>query len=163
MKATLTNYFKALANIAWQGDAREESFYSCLETLLQQVAAAAGRSDVHVTTLPKRTEAGNPDFRVGDGQHHIVGYFEAKRPTVEHLDSVESSQQLRRYRHTFPNLILINFFEFRLYRDGQLVDRVLAARPLALQLGQVPPVEKGDELVKLLEQCRSDPLPCGAA
>jgi hypothetical protein len=56
MKAILTNYFKALANVARRGDAREESFYSCLETLLQQVAAAASRSEVHVTTLPKRTE-----------------------------------------------------------------------------------------------------------
>jgi hypothetical protein len=61
MKTILTDYFKALANVARQGDAREESFYSCLETLLQQVAGAAGRPGVHVTTLPKRTEAGNPD------------------------------------------------------------------------------------------------------
>ncbi len=159
MKATLTNYIKALADVARQGDAREESFYSCLETLLQQVAAAAGRSDVRVTTLPKRTEAGNPDFRVWNGQDRIVGYIEAKKPTEEHLDYVESSEQLRRYRRTFPNLILTNFFEFRLYRDGQLVDRVLAARPFVLQLGQVPPVEKGDELLNLLGQFFAFSLP----
>jgi hypothetical protein len=159
MKAILTNYFKALANVARQGDAREESFYSCLETLLQQVAAAASRSEVHVTTLPKRTEAGNPDFRVWDGQERIIGYIEAKKPAEENLDQIESSQQLQRYRHTFPNLILTNFFEFRLYRDGQLVDRVLAARPLVLQLGQVPPVEKGDELVEMLERFFAFSLP----
>ncbi|MBC8265202.1 MAG: N-6 DNA methylase, partial [Anaerolineales bacterium] len=158
-KAILTNYFKAITNVASQGDAREESFYSCLETLLQQFAASTGRSEVHVTTLPKKTEAGNPDFRVWNGQDRIIGYIEAKKPTEENLDYVETTDQLKRYRQTFPNLILTNLFEFRLYRDGQLVDRVLAARPRVLQLGAVPPVEKGDELLNLLEQFCSFSLP----
>jgi len=158
-KAILTNYFKSITNVASQGDAREESFYSCLETLLQQFAASTDRSEVHVTTLPKKTEAGNPDFRVWNGQDRIIGYIEAKKPTEENLDYVETTDQLKRYRQTFPNLILTNLFEFRLYRDGQLVDRVLAARPRVLQLGVVPPVEKGDELLSLLEQFCSFSLP----
>lgn len=142
------------------GDAREESFYSCLETLLGQFAVRSGRSEIHVTTLPKKTEAGNPDFRVWNGQDRIVGYIEAKKPTAGSLDSIESTEQLQRYRQTFPNLILTNFFEFRLYRDGQLVDQVLAARPFVLhELGAVPPVEKGDELFALLEQFFSFSLP----
>jgi len=158
-KALLKDYFKSITNVATQGDAREESFYSCLETLLQQFAASTDRSEVHVTTLPKKTEAGNPDFRVWNGQDRIIGYVEAKRPSEENLDHIETSEQLKRYRQTFPNLILTNLFEFRLYRDGQLVDRVLAARPFVLQLGQVPPVEKTDELFRLLEQFFSFSLP----
>jgi len=158
-KAMLTDYFKAIADVTSQGDAREESFYSCLETLLQQFATSIGRSEVHITTLPKKTEAGNPDFRVWNGQDRIIGYVEAKKPTEENLDYVESTDQLKRYRQTFPNLILTNLFEFRLYRDGQLVDRILAARPFVLQLGVVPPVEKSDELFNLLEQFFSFSLP----
>jgi hypothetical protein len=159
-KAILRDYFKAITNVASQGDAREESFYSCLETFLQQFATSTGRSEVHVTTLPKKTEAGNPDFRVWNGQERIIGYIEAKKPAEENLDFIETTDQLRRYRQTFPNLILTNFFEFRLYRDGQLVDRVLAARPFVLyQLGTIPPVEKGDELLNLLEQFLSFSLP----
>jgi len=84
-KAMIKNYFKAITNVASQGDAREESFYSCLETLLQRFAASTGRSEVHVTTLPKKTEAGNPDFRVWNGQDRIIGYVEAKKPTEENL------------------------------------------------------------------------------
>lgn len=159
MKTMLKNYFKALADVVRQGDAREESFYSCLETLLQQVAEFTGRSEIHVTTLPKRTEAGTPDFRVWNGQDRVIGYIEAKKPTEENLDHIESTEQLQRYRHTFPNLVLTNFFEFRFYRDGLLVDRVLAARPFVLQLGQVPPVEKGDELIHLLDQFFAFSLP----
>ncbi len=105
-KAVLTDYFKAITDVAREGDAREESFYSCLETLLQQLAASAGRSETHVTTLPKKTEAGNPDFRVWNGRDRIIGYIEAKQPTEENLHAVEATDQLKRYRRTFPNLIL---------------------------------------------------------
>lgn len=45
---------------------------------------------------------GNPDFRIWDGKQHIVGYIEAKAPTTENLDLIERSEQLKRYRNTFP-------------------------------------------------------------
>jgi len=159
-KTILKDYFKAITDVASQGDAREESFYSCMEALFQQFATSSGRSEVHVTTLPKKTEAGNPDFRVWDGQEHIIGYIEAKKPTEENLDHITSTEQLERYRETFPNLILTNFFEFLLFRNGQLVDRVMAARPFVLhKLGTVPPVEKTDELFNLMEKFFSFSLP----
>ena len=82
-KPMLTNYFKSITNVAGREDAREESFYSCLETLLQQFAASTGRSEVHVTTLPKKTEAGNPDFRVWNGEEIDALYPEAERQIVE--------------------------------------------------------------------------------
>jgi len=103
-----------------------------LSGLLGEVAQATGRSKVHVTTLPKTTEAGNPDFRVWNGTDRIVGYIEAKPPTEERLDQIEDSEQLLRYRSTFPNLILTNFLEFRLYLNGERTESVLAARPFTL-------------------------------
>ncbi|HJH26303.1 MAG TPA: DNA methyltransferase, partial [Methanophagales archaeon] len=45
----------------------------------------------------------------------------------------ENTEQLKRYREFLPNLILTNFMEFRLYRDGALVDRVEVGRQLDLQ------------------------------
>ena len=57
-------YFKDLSEISLRGDAREESFYSPLAGMLEEVAQASGRARVHITTLPKATEAGNPDFRI---------------------------------------------------------------------------------------------------
>ena len=156
----MNSYFKALADVAGHGDAREESFYSCLQTLLREFAANTDRTGVHVTILPRKTEAGIPDFRVWNGKDRIIGYIEAKHPTEENLSHIESSEQLKRYRHTFPNLILTNFFEFRLYRQGNLVDRVVAARSFALhQLGVVPPVEKGKEFLSLLDQFFSFSMP----
>lgn len=152
-QALFKNYFKELHTIAQQGDAREESFYPALANMLQAVADATGRKHVHVTTLPKPTDAGNPDFRLWNGADRIIGYIEAKNPTEEHLDSIEASEQLARYRNTFPNLILTNFFEFRLYRNGIHVQTVLAARPFVLtQLRATPVIEKSDELYTLLER-----------
>jgi Type ISP C-terminal specificity domain/N-6 DNA Methylase len=156
----LENYLKKIFDVTKHGDAREESYYSTLETLLNDYADSSGNKNVHVTTLPKKTEAGNPDFRIWDGKQHVIGYIEAKQPTVDNLNQIETSEQLKRYRHTFPNLILTNFFEFRLYRDGELVESVQVGRPfIAHKLKTVPPAEKETEFLALFEKFFSFSLP----
>lgn len=159
-KTIFSTYLKNLAAVARQGDAREESFYPALADMLAETARAAGRTDVHVTTLPKPTEGGNPDFRLWNGTDRIVGYVEAKKPTEERLDLVENSEQLQRYLSTFPNLILTNFLEFRLYRNGERVDAVRVGRPLVLNaLGTTPPLENQAELADLLDRFLDFVLP----
>jgi hypothetical protein len=84
-------YFEGLAEIALRGDAREESFYAPLAETVRELAVAGGKTQVAVTTLPKSTDAGNPDFRVWNGADRIIGYIEAKvgerRPSVEERQS----------------------------------------------------------------------------
>ncbi|MBI4426721.1 MAG: DNA methyltransferase [Candidatus Kerfeldbacteria bacterium] len=145
-------YLAALLKTAKAGDAREESFYPDLKRLLERwIEQRKGRQ--HVTQLPKKTEGGNPDFRVWDGRAKIVGYIEAKDPKTEDLDVVERSEQLKRYRSTFPNFILTNFFEFRLYRNGELAKNVQIGRPfLVHRVRVVPPVENEPGFLGLLEQ-----------
>jgi len=156
----LKSYLKRISDIANRGDAREESYYSCLEELLKNYADSINRKNVDITTLPKKTDAGNPDFRIWDGKQQIVGYIEAKAPTVEYLDHIEETEQLKRYLHTFPNLILTNFFEFRLYRNGQLIDKAQIARPFVVhKLKTVPPIEKEKDFCNLLEKFFSFSLP----
>ncbi|MFH1993014.1 MAG: type ISP restriction/modification enzyme [Pseudomonadota bacterium] len=156
----LKSYLKKIFEIANQGDAREESYYATLEVLMKELAQSLNKSKIHITTLPKSTEAGNPDFRIWDGKQHIVGYMEAKAPTIENLDLIEHSGQLKRYRNTFPNLILTNFFEFRLYRNGIPVNKVLIARPFIVhKLKTVPPVEKEPDFLKLIDFFYSFSLP----
>ncbi|MGQ9570921.1 MAG: type ISP restriction/modification enzyme, partial [Thermodesulfovibrionales bacterium] len=141
-------------------DAREESYYSILEGLLKEYAQSIGKEDIYITTLPKKTEAGNPDFRIWDGEQHIVGYIEAKQPATEYLDQIETTEQLKRYLNTFPNLILTNFFEFRLYRNGKLIDKVLIARPFIMpKLRTNSPVEKESKFLNLLDKFFSFSLP----
>uniref|UniRef100_A0A7C6AA07 site-specific DNA-methyltransferase (adenine-specific) n=1 Tax=candidate division WOR-3 bacterium TaxID=2052148 RepID=A0A7C6AA07_UNCW3 len=156
----LKSYLGKISEIASRGDATEESYYSALAELLSEYALSVSKKDVRITVLPKKTEAGNPDFRIWDGKQHIVGYIEAKSPTTEYLDQVETTEQLKRYLKTFPNIILTNFFEFRLYRNGSLIDKVLIARPfIARKLKTAPPIENESDFLSLLEKFFSFSLP----
>jgi hypothetical protein len=148
----LDSYLKRIAEITKRGDAREESYYRPLADFLEEFSSEKRKKKVYVTSLPKKTEAGNPDFRVWDGKHSIVGYIEAKQPNTN-LDDAEDTKQLERYIGTFPNLILTNFYEFRLYRNGQRIASVLLARPfIPAKLKTVPPPEHEPEFIGLLDK-----------
>jgi predicted helicase len=86
--------------------------------------------------------------------------MEAKAPSTQYLDQIETTDQLKRYLHIFPNLILTNFFEFRLYRNGTLIDKVSIAKPFVLhKLKTIPQVENESDFVKLFEKFFSFSLP----
>ena len=156
----LKTYLKQIAETSKYGDAREESYYPVLKSLLDDYCRSVEKKKVHITILPKKTEAGNPDFRVWDGKQHITGYIEAKDTTIENLDRIEDTEQLKRYLHIFPNLILTNFFEFRLYRNGVRTDKVLIGRPYVVhKLKITPPVEKEAEFLQLFEKFFSFSIP----
>lgn len=158
-KKCFEDYLDELIKIASAGDSREESFYRALEDLLREFAQETDRAHADVIPFPRPTEAGNPDFRVRDGPTHIVGYIEAKTPSTD-LSRIESTEQLTRYRGTFPNLILTNFFEFRLYRNGQPIASAQLARPFILtQIRTRPPVENAEGVWALLEQFFQFSLP----
>jgi len=156
----LKQYLNSLQATFNQGDAREESYYGHLKDLLLNYTDERQTNKVDITVLPKPTEAGNPDFRIWDGKNHITGYIEAKDPSVTNLDRIEVSGQLKRYRETFPNVILTNFYEFRLYRNGELIKQVLVGRPeLARKLKTAPPVENETVFFDLLDTFFSFSLP----
>ncbi len=160
LKDILVTYLNDLQKIINRGDAREESFYHCLKDMIEAYAKLAKISKCEVGILPKTTEAGNPDFRVWDGKAHITGYIEAKKPETYNLDPISVSEQLKRYLATFPNLILTNFYEFRLYQHGMFVDSVTIASPInATQMQITPPVSHVDELAGLLDRYFSFSLP----
>jgi len=156
----LESYIKKIWQKYSQGDAREESYYSTLEDLLNGYAKFSKRNNVYVTTLPKKTEAGNPDFRIWDGSQEITGYIEAKAPTITDLDRISVSEQLKRYLSIWPNVILTNFLEFRLYRDGKLIDSVSVARQdTMIRVKAMPPVEHEQAFKNLLDKFFSFSLP----
>ena len=117
------NYLESIKRIYEKGDTREESFYSILADFLSNIAKDLQGIDVDVRILPKKTEAGNPDIRIWKGNNEIIGYVEVKYPD-EDLNKIEKSEQLQRYRNAFPNLILTNLLEFRLYKSGNLIDKI---------------------------------------
>jgi len=142
LKKFLYTYLKRIHNIYMEGNFREESFYSSLEELLKNVSQFFSKDDLKIRTLPRKTEVGIPDFRIHKNGE-IIGYIEAKLPDAN-LQVEEKSEQLQRYRNALPNIILTNFLEFRLYRNGKLIDSVEICRLEALQ-GLKPPIPKNED------------------
>ena len=155
-----------------KGDAREESYYKHLADFITAFSESQRNKKIDsvsrnqsrlcgidVTILPKKTEAGNPDFRIWDGKQKIIGYIEAKDLGVD-LDRIEDTEQLKRYLSTFPNVILTNYTEFRLYRNGEKIEQISIARPFVIKkLSTVPPLENEDKLFELLERFLDFSLP----
>src|SRR3990167_7583792 len=155
----LKTYLQDIFNTAKAGDTREESYYPDLKKLLEKWSDKENKNFL-ITALPKKTEGSNPDFRILTVKKELVGYIEVKNLIVEDLDNIEDTEQLKRYKSTFPNFILNNLFEFRLYRNGQLIDQVSIGRPFIIhQLKTVPPVENQEKFYKLLEQFLSFSIP----
>ncbi|HRY31908.1 MAG TPA: N-6 DNA methylase [Bacteroidales bacterium] len=155
----IKKYLEEIAKTAAHEDQREESYYPSVATLMNDFANSINKKKVSVTILPKKTEAGNPDFRIWDGDNKIVGYIEAKVPETD-LNRTENSEQLKRYLETFPNVILTDFYEFRLYRNGELIEKVSIGRPfIAKKLKTIPPVENQADFERLLDKFFDFSLP----
>ncbi len=155
----LNAYISQIVNSYNRGDAREETYYSHLKELLEAYAYTFAKRKIHVTVLPKSTEAGNPDFRIWNGHSAITGYIEAK-DLDKNLDHIEGTEQLQRYLTTFPNVILTNFTEFRLYRNGELIDKVSITRPLVLmRVRTAPPIENSNKFYALMDMFFSFTMP----
>ncbi len=146
----LLAYLEQVCGMEQRADAREESFYPCLLELLERFAAYRGRK-VEVTVIPRKSGNCLLDLQVRGKEQRIVGYVEAKLPGTN-LDAAERSEQVKRYRRTFPNLILTNFYEFRLYRRDELAARVEIATAFTIQRLQAGPVlQREPELAALLD------------
>ncbi len=103
------------------GLATEHTFRSDLRKLLGTLS-----DEVMVTNEPKRIDRGAPDF-INTKNNIPVGYIEAKDISVS-LSKTDISARLKRYKAGLNNLILTDYLDFWLYRDGKKVASADAAR-----------------------------------
>lgn len=108
--AIARTYIAALQETLSTGRAGEHAYRSALEMFFRMVAPT-----LKPVNDPKRTEHGAPDFVFVQGDL-TVGYAETK-DLGEHLDKTEKTEQIKRYLG-YSNLILTNYLEFRLFRNG---------------------------------------------
>ncbi|MDO8438416.1 MAG: type ISP restriction/modification enzyme [Nitrosomonadaceae bacterium] len=135
-------YLAGIGAALKQGNATEHTYRPALKTLLESLAP-----NLLATNEPKRIQCGAPDYIVTRGVVPL-GYVEAKDVGLN-LDDVENSEQLKRYRASLRNLILTDYLEFRLYRNGELT---LTARLAKWQKNGVLKAEPdgAEQLHKLL-------------
>lgn len=143
------NYLKKIHKTNSAGDAGERSFYPDLKQLVEDFLESKGFK-ANITIESRIKAEGIPDFTVRKNKQ-LIGYIEAKDINTEDLQAVSESEQLERYK-TKPNLILTNFCEFWLWRDGQWIKKVRIAMPRILNtLKTVPPLQNEEKLAELLD------------
>lgn len=159
LEKALKSYFSEIHKVYTGGDWREESFYPAFKKLIEECSKLFPREiGANVLVAPRKTEIGIPDFRIGKNGE-ITGYIEAKSPDLK-LSDLEDSEQIKRYRESWPNVILTNFLEFRLYKKCDLVGEVQVGRQVTLQKLMHPPIpEKLDLFHELLENFFSFTMP----
>lgn len=108
-------YVERLAELHRLSEASEGSYYGLLKDFLEGLGTD---QDIRVLLLPLADDNGAPDLRVTRGESRLVGYVEVKRPGTD-LNRAEGSEQLERYKKGYPNLLLTDTWEFRLFRDGE--------------------------------------------
>lgn len=116
-----THYLARVASDLKAGNATEHTHRPALQTLLE-----SSLPGIKATNEPRRIACGAPDYIVTRGETPI-GYIEAKDMGIS-LDAVQGDEQLKRYRSALRNLILTDYLEFRLYRNGELVQTAKLAQ-----------------------------------
>ena len=154
----LTTYLKVIHEIYTRRDFREESFYLPLKDLFENCSHFfITEGEAKALVLPKQTEVGIPDFCI-DKDSEIVGHIEAKVPD-SNLHEIEKTEQIQRYRNALPNLIVTNFLEFWLYRNGALIEKVELCSPTALHGLKAPVPENVDAFFDFVNEFYSFSTP----
>jgi predicted helicase len=92
----------------------EHSFRGDLQNLLETLLP-----DILTTNEPTRIKCGAPDY-ILTKKDIPVGYIEAKDLGAD-LNSKSYQEQFKRYKAALNNLIITNYLDFQVFKDGVLV------------------------------------------
>jgi predicted helicase len=111
-RMTPRSYYRAVEDQWKAGISTEHSYRRFLQDLLEGIDHT-----IRATNEPRRTACGAPDYIVT--RHSVpLGYVEAKDVGTD-LDAIEGTEQILRYRGTFPNFILTDYLRFIWYVNGE--------------------------------------------
>lgn len=110
----LLDYVHSLEKEFAAGNTTEHTLRSALKTLLESL-----KPGITATNEPQHiTAVGAPDFRIIKNKL-AIGYVECK-DIGKNMDEALETDQLKRYLHSFHNLLLTDYLEFRWYVGGKL-------------------------------------------
>jgi predicted helicase len=117
---TIQDYIDKLNTRFTTGISTEHSYRGDLQNLVETLV-----TDILVTNEPSRVACGAPDY-ILTKKNIPVGYIEAKDIGAD-LDNKLYKEQFDRYNAALHNLIITNYLDFRLYRDGVFVTSISIA------------------------------------
>ena len=114
---TIQDYINIVSARFKTGISREHSYRGDLQNLIHELV-----SGVLVTNEPARVSCGAPDYII-TRKNIPVGYIEAKDIGAD-LNHKSHKEQFERYKQSLNNLIITDYINFQLFRDGQLVSTI---------------------------------------
>ncbi|MFB9862423.1 type ISP restriction/modification enzyme [Rufibacter immobilis] len=133
---TIPEYLDRINTRYQTGISREHSYRGDLQTLLESIV-----DDVLVTNEPARVACGAPDYII-TRKDIPVGYIEAK-DLGKPLNSKDYKEQFDRYKTSLSNLIITDYLDFWLFKEGELVTTLKIAE---IKNGQVTPLPENFKL-----------------
>ncbi len=156
MSKPFLSYLQQVEDALSSGDATEGALRPALKQLVESLVP-----DITALNEPRRIECGAPDLAIQRTLQSVratIGYIETKEVGAP-LDTVENSEQLRRYRNALPNLILTNYLEFRWYVNGILRQQARLAMLSGNRLQPLPQgVEQTEGLLKAFLARAPEPI-----
>ncbi|MFZ6053477.1 type ISP restriction/modification enzyme [Halocola ammonii] len=128
---TVHQYVEKLNTRYKSGISREHSYRGDLQNLLEELVP-----DALITNEPARIDCGAPDY-ILTKKKIPVGYIEAKDIGAD-LGSKTYKEQFERYRESLDNLIITNYHDFWLYRNGELVKQLSIAEVNGKEVTPLP-------------------------
>lgn len=119
--SAVPDYLRQIEHALKAGNATEHTHRPAFKTLIEALLP-----NITATNEPRRIECGSPDFIV-TAKGVPLGYIEAKDVGID-LDRTEEGEQLTRYRSSLRNMILTDYLQFRLFRNGEPVRSVTLAK-----------------------------------
>ena len=117
---TIQEYLEAINKTFKAGISTEHSYRGDLQNLLKSLLPM-----LEVTNEPSRIDCGAPDYII-TRKTIPVGYIEAK-DIAKPLDNKAYHEQFTRYKKSLQNLIITDYLEFRLYREGEHITTICLA------------------------------------
>ena len=118
---TLEQYVDNIDKRYKSGNATEHTFRGDLQQLIESLVPT-----IRATNEPKRQSCGAPDY-ILTRKDIPVGFIEAKDIADKDLEGAKKTgnkEQFDRYKASLNNLIITDYLDFHLYRDGQFVTKV---------------------------------------
>lgn len=122
---TIKKYISEVQALRDRGIATEPSYRTPFQNFISECLRIK-RLSIKVIQEQKREEFGAPDFRIERSDLDLVGYIETKDVEKDLSDVLkgklkDDKERLNRYLEAVPNLILTNYLDFVLFRDGKKV------------------------------------------
>ncbi len=108
----IDNYIRKINTRFKTGISTEHTYRGDLQNFLESY-----EKNILATNEPSRIACGAPDYIITK-KNIPVGYIEAKDIGIS-LEKIEKTEQIKRYLASLDNLILTNYLDFRLYRNGK--------------------------------------------